>query len=531
MNKGMMKSKNKIMLITLGCIGAVFLIIILIGAMNPGRESLPSVDTITVTKGDVTQEVDASGSVESEQKKTFFSPINGEVQTMSAGTGDTVEEGQAIIGFNLESLESENQKAELNVRSGQLEMQDAQQQAADAASRQAQAQARIPELEAQIEEKQNQISSLQQQISEAQSQAAEDAQAQAQIAASEAQKAYEAALAQAELEYRQAKEKYDTVTKPEYDRRLEELKALADREDAPASAQTDYEYALNHPPAEPVMQEINPEDYMASGSGSQNAAVPDTSDLQYQIESASSELAQLQSELASQDAAAQADTPGLTSAAQEQMRISNNLAELEAMNLQELMEKGRKGIQAEFKGVISDAQVTQGATVTQGMELFTLQSTEQVCVEANISKYDFDKVKEGQKASITLGDSEYQGTVEKISKIAIPNEQGTPLIGVTIHIDNPDDNIFIGVEAQASIQAAQAKDVPLLPVEAVNIGKDGSFCYVVEDGKITEKAIETGVTSDSYVEITKGLQAGDQVIRDIGSHEVGDSVVAVEAAR
>ena len=149
MNKGMMKSKNKIMLITLGCIGAVFLIIILIGAMNPGRESLPSVDTITVTKGDVTQEVDASGSVESEQKKTFFSPINGEVQTMSAGTGDTVEEGQAIIGFNLESLESENQKAELNVRSGQLEMQDAQQQAADAASRQAQAQARIPELEAQ----------------------------------------------------------------------------------------------------------------------------------------------------------------------------------------------------------------------------------------------------------------------------------------------------------------------------------------------------------------------------------------------
>ena len=510
MNKGMMKSKNKIMLITLGCIGAVFLIIILIGAMNPGRESLPSVDTITVTKGDVTQEVDASGSVESEQKKTFFSPINGEVQTMSAGTGDTVEEGQAIIGFNLESLESENQKAELNVRSGQLEMQDAQQQAADAASRQAQAQARIPELEAQIEEKQNQISSLQQQISEAQSQAAEDAQAQAQIAASEAQKAYEAALAQAELEYRQAKEKYDTVTKPEYDRRLEELKALADREDAPASAQTDYEYALNHPPAEPVMQEINPEDYMASGSGSQNAAVPDTSDLQYQIESASSELAQLQSELASQDAAAQADTPGLTSAAQEQMRISNNLAELEAMNLQELMEKGRKGIQAEFKGVISDAQVTQGATVTQGMELFTLQSTEQVCVEANISKYDFDKVKEGQKASITLGDS---------------------LIGVTIHIDNPDDNIFIGVEAQASIQAAQAKDVPLLPVEAVNIGKDGSFCYVVEDGKITEKAIETGVTSDSYVEITKGLQAGDQVIRDIGSHEVGDSVVAVEAAQ
>ena len=529
MKKGIWKSKNGIMLITLGIVAVAIIIIGVIGARGQGNESVPTVETIAVTKGNVTQEVEASGNVESEQKKTFFSPVNGEIQTMPVETGDTVEAGQAIIGFNLENLESENQKAELNVRSGQLQLEDAQQQAADAASKQAEAQARIPELENQIEEKQNQIASLQQQITDAQSQAAADAQAAAQQAAQEAQQAYEAALAQADQEYQQAKEEYDTVTLPEYQKKLEELQQKMNEENAPASAQSDYEYALNNPPAEPVKREVNPADYTA-GTGSDTASVPDTSDLQYQLETASSELAQLQSELASQEAVAEADTGSLTPAAQEQMVISNNLAELEAKNIQELIEEGRKGIQAEFRGVISDAQVTQGSTVTQGMELFTLQSTEQVCVEANISKYDFDKVKEGQKAVITLGDSEYQGTVEKISRIAIPNEQGTALIGVTIHIDNPDDNIFIGVEAQASIQAAQAKDVPLLPVEAVNIGKDGSFCYVVEDGKITEKAIETGVTSDSYVEITKGLEAGDQVIRDIGNHEVGDSVAAVEAA-
>lgn len=188
------------------------------------------------------------------------------------------------------------------------------------------------------------------------------------------------------------------------------------------------------------------------------------------------------------------------------MKISNNLAELEVKNLQELLEEGRKGIQAEFRGVISDAKVNQGATVSQGMELFTLQSTEQVCVDANISKYDFDKVKEGQKATVTLGDKEYQVTVKKISKIAIANEKGTPLIGVDVHIDNPDDGIFIGVEAKVSIQAAEAKDAPILPVEAVNIGKEGSFCYVVKDGKIAKQNVETGVTSDSYVEIKSGLK-------------------------
>lgn len=211
------------------------------------------------------------------------------------------------------------------------------------------------------------------------------------------------------------------------------------------------------------------------------------------------------------------------------MQISSNLSELESKNLQELLEEGRKGIRAEFKGVISDSKVTQGAEVTQGMELFTLQSTDDVCVDANISKYDFDKVREGQKAAITLGDKKYKGTVKKVSKIAIPNEKGTPLIGVEVHIDNPDDGIFIGVEAKVTIEAAEAKDVTVLPLEVVNIGKDGSFCYVVEDGVITKKNIETGVSSDSHVEVKSGLEVGDQVIKDIGNYSEGDKVEAIEA--
>lgn len=80
-----------------------------------------------------------------------------------------------------------------------------------------------------------------------------------------------------------------------------------------------------------------------------------------------------------------------------------------------------------------------------------------------------------------------------------------------------------------SIHAAEAKNVPILPVEAVNIGKDGSFCYVVEDGEIKKKEIETGVTSDSFVEIKSGLKEREQVLVDIGNHNEGDKVKAQEA--
>lgn len=530
MKKGITKSKNMIMLITMGVIVLAIGLIALIGSMNSkGKDAAPSVEVVSVGTGNVTQEVDATGNVESEQKKTFYSPVNGTIQTMTAEAGDSVDAGKSIIGFNLEDLEAENQEAQLTAKSGELDIKDAQEQASTVANKVAEAQAAIPGLESQIEEKQNQINSLRQQIADAQTNAQNDAQAQIEQAQAEAKAAYDAAVAAADQEYQKALDEYNNVTKKDYDQKLSDLKTKIDSGTAAESELEDYRYLLNNPPAEPVKKEVNQADYSVSTDGLSGTVTADTSDLQAQMETASSDLAQLQSDLASKKAIAENDTAGLTDAAREKMTITSNLSELKSKNLQELLEEGRKGIQAEFKGVISDAKVTQGATVTQGMELFTLQSTQDVCVEANVSKYDFDKVKEGQKAEITLGDKKYKGTVDKVSKIAIPNEKGTPLIGVSVHIDNPDDDIFIGVEAKVTIQASEAKNVPVLPVEVVNIGKEGSFCYVVNKGKIEKKDIETGVTSDSMVEVKSGLKKGDQVIKDMGNYSEGDSVTAKEA--
>lgn len=418
MKKGITKSKNMIMLITIGVIVLAIGLIALVGSMNSkGKDAAPSVEVVSVGTGNVTQEVDATGNVESEQKKTFYSPVNGTIQTMTAEAGDSVDAGKSIIGFNLEDLEAENQEAQLTAKSGELDIKDAQEQASTAANKVAEAQAAIPGLESQIEEKQNQINSLRQQIADAQTNAQNDAQAQIEQAQAEAKAeadaAYDAAVAAADQEYQKALDEYNNVTKKDYDQKLSDLKTKIDSGTAAESELEDYRYLLNNPPAEPVKKEVNQADYSVSTDGLSGTVTADTSDLQAQMETASSDLAQLQSDLASKKAIAENDTAGLTDAAREKMAITSNLSELKSKNLQELLEEGRKGIQAEFKGVISDAKVTQGATVTQGMELFTLQSTQDVCVEANVSKYDFDKVKEGQKAEITLGDKKYKGTVDK----------------------------------------------------------------------------------------------------------------------
>ena len=537
------KTINKVMILVVAGI-AVFLSALTVASMTMEKPKTASqVETVEVEKGNVAEELDATGTVESRNKKLFFSPVNATVKKLNFEAGDSVRKGQQLVTYDLEDLEKENQKALLNVKSGRLDLEDAVNQSEEALEKQSEAKANVQTLEGQVDEWQQYVydlqAAIQQRTTDAQNQAAAQASASAQEAAEAAQKAYQQQLKEyqeSEKKLRDIRDKALTAynqAKNEYDMAMETWKknasepnqeALLEKEKARTQAELAYKAAQE------AYGQLTPPDMEgltgAAGSTDLSGASADTSDLQRELDSASATLAELQSELASEKAVAEADPASLSKEAKEKMEVANNLTELEAKSVEELIEEGKKGIQAEFNGVISDCQVAQGAAVTQGMQLFTLESTEEVSVNISVSKYDYEVLKEGQKATIEMGDSTYEGTLVKINRVAIPNAEGTPMIGAEVRIDNPDENIFIGVEAKVTVHAEQAKGVPVVPVEAVNIGKSGSFCYVLRDGVIEKQEVQTGISSDTMVEIKSGLKAGDQVIPDIGSLEEGDAAQA-----
>ena len=318
------------------------------------------------------------------------------------------------------------------------------------------------------------------------------------------------------------------------------MMTLTDSSHSSNDAKTAYEDYKAQKPAAPVMSDFTGEadivsdgtsaDVSASASSSTDdtAVTADTTALENELEKASNNLAELQSELSSKEAAAEADTGAVTEEEKEKMEITNNLSELDQMSAQELVEAAKKGIKADFNGVVTKVSVVEGATATQGMELFTLQNTDKVDVNVNVSKYDYDKVKEGQSADITVAGKTYEGEVTSISHVATQNEKGASLISADIRIKNPDENIFLGVDAKVTIHAEEADNVVVLPSEVVNIGKEGSFCYVLENGVITKKDITTGISSDEYVEVLDGIKEGDEVIRDLGSLEEGMQAEAAD---
>ncbi len=146
----------------------------------------------------------------------------------------------------------------------------------------------------------------------------------------------------------------------------------------------------------------------------------------------------------------------LTGAQLNNLRTTENLAELAQLTTEELLAKGREGLKAEFDGIISDVKALEGNQAAQGMELFTLVDNKSVNVILEVPANHFDSIwRVGSKATIKIGKASYKGTLESVDKVALPNEKGNPTIGAKIRIDNADDDIVIGVSGKVAITVAE----------------------------------------------------------------------------
>ena len=547
------------------------------GSRNAAENAVPQIEVVKAVRDNVQQTVETSGTVVSEEQKTYFSPVNAKVDVADVREGETVKAGTKLIEFDQKDLEREEKKAELNVKSGKLDMQNTLNKSAEAVQKQQNAQGNAASLKQQVAAQEDYIANIKARISQA------NTNAQVAAAQEEARKQADATAAQAaraeavQKAYAAAQKKYQNETLPAYQTQLNTLademnqaqttynqtetdyqmafqtwsseqsdenaaaldvaeSARNDAQIAYQNAKSAYEDYKTQKPAAPAMNDVNSEiisdeneaDSIFSDSaetvmnnGSDTTVTADTSALEAELEKASNTLAELQSRLSSQQAVAESDPSAVTAEEKEKMEITNNLSELDQMSAQELVEAAKKGIKADFNGVITKVSIVEGATTALGAELFTLQNTDKINVNVNVSKYDYDKLKEGQSADITLAGKTYEGEVTSISHVATQNEKGASLISADVRIKNPDDDIFLGVDAKVTIHAEEADDVVVLPSEVVNIGKDGSFCYVIENGVITRRDITTGISSDDYVEVTEGIKEGDEVIRDLGSLEEG----------
>lgn len=223
-----------------------------------------------------------------------------------------------------------------------------------------------------------------------------------------------------------------------------------------------------------------------------------------------------------------ADNKIIDPKAQEEILTNKQSAVLSKQDNDATLADASAGICAEYTGIISEVYVEEGATVNQGTPLFSLEDSQDMAVDAMVSKYDIDKIKVGQTAAITIAGHTYDGVVTKINRVATTDSSDKAKIPVTVTIQKPDNLVYIGIEADVEIDIAEKEDAIVVPMEAVYTDDAGGHCYRIVDGQIMRNDIVIGLENASMAEITEGIQPGDAVIIDavtedqIGKRAVGE---------
>lgn len=221
----------------------------------------------------------------------------------------------------------------------------------------------------------------------------------------------------------------------------------------------------------------------------------------------------------------------ITPISDEQLKQADNAIALAKNNLDSIKKASSKissVVKAEFDGVVTNLYATVGSVSNGVQPLCTVQDITDLKVTLSVGKYDSKLVKLGQTAKLSVEDKVISGEVNFISPTA-SNVMGESVLTVDVDLYDFDERLKVDFTEDIDILVNEAKNVLRVPMEAIKYLDNGTkVVYVVKDGVVSEVVIETGVESDNYVEIKKGLALNDEVILNPSDTIANGCVVSVE---
>ncbi len=189
-------------------------------------------------------------------------------------------------------------------------------------------------------------------------------------------------------------------------------------------------------------------------------------------------------------------------------------------------------IRAPISGVVSERGIKLGQNVAAGDVTFRITDTSELLAHLQIPQTELSKFQTGHTATLrvdSMPGAEFDAAIVRISP-TIDTRNGT--FRATAIVDNGDGLLAPGMFARFTIAYEKHEDVVIIPSRALVVEDSEVSVYVVADGAVDKRIIETGVQSNGRVEVLQGL-AGNEEIVVVGQSSLreGSKVLASTAAR
>ncbi len=435
---------------------AVIISSILVGAIAVGSITLKAsaatkVDCYLAAKGSISRTTEINGKIVSNDKKEYYSKINGIVGTVHVKTGDAVKKGDLLISYDKEDLDYRINLNELNAEAA-LEQYNGK----------TQANSKVAGLYSQAA---SQLKTLDEQIL-----------------------LYQAAIAQLDND-------------------------IASKQASLAREGADLQISIIDWADKPDSEEYENLNKLAQSNAYEQGHNREIIDMQLTRARYSENLAdckQKKAEMTSQKNSSY--TSMMTEGDKAALEIDKSMDELMSADESDDLKEASEGVRAEFDGIVTGIEVSEGSNVAKGTMLLKLESTADIVVRSNVNKYDIENLSVGQTADVRIGKQHYSGKVSRIERMAGADSGESNNVGTEITLDKPDESIILGVETKASVNTADIDDALLIPEAAINEDDNGTYVFVEKSSKANKVYVEIGVKNGEMAEVLSGLNEGDKVI-------------------
>ncbi|MBI2035789.1 MAG: efflux RND transporter periplasmic adaptor subunit [Candidatus Liptonbacteria bacterium] len=480
----------------------------------------PAGETITVTRGNVVQEVSITGKVRPVQEVQLSFEKSGKISKIYVNVGDKVSAGKSLV-----SLENGDLLSSLNKAKAQLKIDEAKLDELLNGTREEDLDVKRSELEKAKQELENYYNDVLNILNNAFVNSDDAVRVKtAGIFSGYKTTAYKITYVDCSGESKYQAELLRAKSETELDTWKNELNLLSN-----ASGRSQLEKALVDGSAHlAVVQEllIRISETLTTGCTGNDASLDtyrkNISTARTNVISSMTDINNLEQNIAAQKiAVTKIDNElklKLAGTNPEQINAQRAQVEYSAASVKGAeAELAKTVIQAPFSGTVTEQDGKVGAVISLNSPIVSMISEAQYEIETFIPEADITKIKVGNVARVTLDAYGSEVVFEAAVALIPPSEtviEGVPTYKTIFKFTKDSEQIKSGMTANIDIETGRKTDVIVIPQRSViSRGGETMARVLLKDGAVSETPVTTGLRGSSgEIEIVSGLNEGDQVL-------------------
>ncbi|GAB4371517.1 MAG: efflux RND transporter periplasmic adaptor subunit [Spirochaetales bacterium] len=176
-------------------------------------------------------------------------------------------------------------------------------------------------------------------------------------------------------------------------------------------------------------------------------------------------------------------------------------------------------VKSPIAGTVSNVPVYVGSTITQGMPIARVTTTDNLEIRTEVAERFIGKMRVGLQALVSFEafpGEVFRGTVTELSPVVDPTSR---TLEIKIRLNRQDPRIRPGMFAALKIITERKRGVVKIPVDCLVRRYGGTYVFVVKDDptastgkRVERRKVTPGVQIDEKLEIVKGLRAGEEIV-------------------